>query len=240
MIVYRPLPAIKAISFDLDDTLYNNDHVIVKAEQALQTLLQANYPKAAALSVQQIKQIKRQLIDGNQDLRSDMGELRRLTLERMLNNDVDDPQLLQAAVQRCFNHFYTARSDFRIDENSCSLLIKLAKTVPLVAITNGNVDVSKIGLEGVFKFVLRASLQRKRKPFSDMFDETAQRLAVAPKHILHVGDNLKNDVYGAYKAGLSSAWLAVNRKMNLNNEPVRVLPNIQLLNLSELVAVATR
>ncbi|GAL07766.1 putative FMN hydrolase [Photobacterium aphoticum] len=35
MQVYRPFPAPKAITFDLDDTLYDNRPVIRRAEQAM-------------------------------------------------------------------------------------------------------------------------------------------------------------------------------------------------------------
>jgi len=81
---------------------------------------------------------------------------------------------------------------------------------------------------------LHASTSRPMKPAQHMFDEAAARLNVAPKHILHVGDNIIKDVYGAINAGYQAAWFACNRPMTLHNEPVSVLPHVALNNLSEL------
>ena len=72
------------------------------------------------------------------------------------------------------------------------------------------------------------------KPAREMFDEAAEHLGIAPKHILHVGDNLIKDVKGAINAGYQAAWFACNRQMKLANEPVSVLPHIALDNLNEL------
>ena len=54
MLVYRPFDTIAALSFDLDDTLYDNYPVIVRAERGLMDHLKAYYPKAASLSIAEI------------------------------------------------------------------------------------------------------------------------------------------------------------------------------------------
>lgn len=41
---YRPLTAISAITFDLDDTLYDNHDVIRRTEQESIRFLQGHYP----------------------------------------------------------------------------------------------------------------------------------------------------------------------------------------------------
>lgn len=231
---YRPLPKVKAISFDLDDTLYDNHPVIVNAEKGLRDLLAADYPQAAKLDHQAIMTIKRQVIEQDIRLASDMGEQRKQVLRVMLQNDVHSEQELTTAVSRCFAVFYDLRSKFQINKTIHSCLATLADKVPLVAITNGNVDVTAIGLDWYFQFSLHASLEYAKKPYPDMFTETTKRLNIPPQHILHVGDGLVNDVFGGYQAGFSTAWFAINRHMDLANEKVKVLPNIQLYSLDEL------
>ena len=47
---FRPINKVKAMTFDLDDTLYNNEPIIRKAEKALQAHIAKHHPVAAKLS----------------------------------------------------------------------------------------------------------------------------------------------------------------------------------------------
>ena len=64
--------------------------------------------------------------------------------------------------------------------------------------------------------------------------------SINPDQILHVGDNMENDVLGGKRAGCKTAWLAVNRPMNLINEAVTCLPDLVLDDLSELESLFGR
>ena len=231
---YRPLSPIKAMTFDLDDTLYNNEPIISQADSALNTFIAEHFPHAAALPRSRWNDIKRTLIKQNPPLGSDMGLLRLETLRIALADDVSGTALEQAA-QDCFDCFYSARSDFRLDEEVHEVLTELAGRLPLIAITNGNVDTQKTGLADYFESVLHASVIRPSKPAPDMFHEAANKLGLQPAEILHVGDNLEKDVMGAIKAGMQSAWIAANREMKLNREAVSLLPHVELSSLKDLI-----
>ena len=232
---YRPVSPVKAMTFDLDDTLYDNEPIIAGATQALNDRIAELYPAAAALPATQWAAIKRDLIKGNQGLASDMGRLRYETLYHGLAAEkLDDDQRHQAA-QSLFDYFYHARSDFAVTDEVRQVLAALAAKVPLIAITNGNVDTVQIGIDEFFTATYHASLSRPSKPHRHMFDEAAQTLALAQRDILHVGDNLEKDVLGAHRAGLQTAWIAVNRPMDLRHEDVSVLPSVHLHSLAELL-----
>ena len=47
---YRPLGPVKAMTFDLDDTLYDNGPVIRAAEVSLQDYIVKHYPRTAQLT----------------------------------------------------------------------------------------------------------------------------------------------------------------------------------------------
>jgi putative hydrolase of the HAD superfamily len=68
-----------------------------------------------------------------------------------------------------------------------------------------------------------------------MFDEAANYLKIPRGSILHVGDNLEKDVWGATNAGFSAAWHACDRPMEIEKEPVQVLPNVEIHQLDELL-----
>ncbi|GFD93699.1 flavin mononucleotide phosphatase [Alteromonas sp. KUL156] len=239
---FRSINHIDAMTFDLDDTLYNNDPIIRRAEQALQAHIAQYHPEAAKLTSQDWLQLKRAAIARDRRLASDMGQLRRVVLTAALSGtsadkldvEVNNRGELSEAVEACFNCFYDARSNFDLADDVHHVLKALSSKRPLLGITNGNVNAQKIGIEGYFETILHASTTRPMKPAREMFDEAADHLGIAPKHILHVGDNLIKDVKGAINAGYQAAWFACNRQMKLANEPVSVLPHIALDNLNEL------
>ncbi len=231
---FRPLTPIHAITFDLDDTLYDNAPVIVQAESALQAYLAQHYPQTAQLSPLQWQQLRQQQQPA---LASDMAALRRCMLSSALQHEVADAQACAAAVEDCFNLFYAARSDFQVAAKQHQLLSALAAKVPLVAITNGNVDTRKIGIHDYFSLVLHANVQQPMKPHPHMFRRACEHLRLTPCKVLHVGDHLIKDVRGALDCGMQAAWYACNRSMDLNHEPVAVLPHLLLDDLDELLSV---
>ena len=75
------------------------------------------------------------------------------------------------------------------------------------------------------------------KPNKAMFVAAQVHLNIPPENILHVGDNLQKDIYGALRAGYQTAWYAEDRKMNMLNEKTYVLPHVQLSQLTQLLAI---
>jgi len=236
VIIYKPTPKIQAMTFDLDDTLYDNWPLIVEAEKGLLNFIAEEYPNASHLGKDDWQQYKRQALRDDPELFSDMGDLRRIILTKGLQESGYSGAKLTDAVKVCFDWFYFERSNFRVGEAECKLLAELSQHIPLIAITNGNVNTQQIGLDGYFLQVLKASRQRPMKPHPHMFDEAANYLKIARSSILHVGDNLEKDVWGAVNAGFSSAWHACDRPMKIKNEPVKVLPNVEIQQLEELLA----
>ncbi|GGF78941.1 HAD-IA family hydrolase [Alteromonas lipolytica] len=232
---YRPVMPVKAMTFDLDDTLYDNEPIIARATQSLNDRIAELYPKAAALPEAHWNTIKKGLIKANPGLASDMGRLRYETLYTGLAEESLNDNARHDAAQSLFEHFYSARSDFSVSDDVKQVLAALAAKVPLVAITNGNVDISKIGIADYFTHTYHASVTRPSKPHPHMFDEAVAALNLLPQDILHVGDNLEKDVMGAHHAGLQTAWYAADRPMDLRHEPVSVLPSVQLHSLDELL-----
>lgn len=234
MIFYRRPQKITAMSFDLDDTLYENHSYILKAERALLTFLQQHNSLGISTDSQYWRRHKQAVLANHPELHSDMGQLRKQTLTRGLAELGHSGQQLSTAVNDAFNFFYHQRSNFKVSNQVCELLDILAARLPLVAITNGNVNLAQIGIADYFQQSYHASLARPMKPAIAMFQAAHQYLQRPAAEILHVGDNLGKDVLGAKRAGFSSAWYACDRDMCLTTESCRVLPDIQLSGLDEL------
>ena len=70
-----------------------------------------------------------------------------------------------------------------------------------------------------------------------MFERALEHLKLRASSIMHVGDHLVKDVWAAHQLGFQTAWYACNREMQLQREPVRVLPSVQLATLTELLGL---
>lgn len=235
MIYYKKLKPIQAITFDLDDTLYENTSVIIKAERALITFMLEQYPISKHLDQSFWRSQQMTHILANPSLKNDVSKLRRLSLESGFIELGLVGEELRIATEECFEHFYFQRSNFSLNRNTYSLLKTLSNRLPLVAITNGNVDLQQIGIEEYFCGNFKASVDLPMKPHKAMFDAAQSHLNIPHENIIHVGDNLQKDIYGALKAGFQSAWYAEDRRMNIRNEKVQILPHVQLSQLTQLL-----
>lgn len=234
MIVYKSMPKIRAITFDLDDTLYDNMPYIHIAQKQLDAYLASTYPVTKNLSSKDWKDIRTAVLTEQPNLSNDMGLLRLNVLRRAFERVGMKGATLELAAKDCFEFFYQKRSDFTVDNKVIKTLKKLSKRIPLVAITNGNVNCKIIGIEPFFSHIFHANVNMPMKPNRTMFDNASEALNIPHKNILHVGDHLIKDVLGATRAGYQTAWLAVNRPMKMKDEPGHVLPCVQLEKLSEL------
>ena len=82
---FRSINNVEAMTFDLDDTLYNNEPIIRRAEQALQAHIAEHHHLAAKLTSLDWLQLKRAAIAKDARLASDMGQLRRVVLSAALS-----------------------------------------------------------------------------------------------------------------------------------------------------------
>ncbi|MCY7294651.1 HAD-IA family hydrolase [Alteromonas sp. a30] len=235
MIFYRRWAPIKAITFDLDDTLYDNHPFIQLAEREQFQFMHQHFPTSQSIEKHQWHQLRQDVISESPSYAGDMIKLRRAVLRKglALSGLVGDE--LNDAVERVYQHFYHHRSNFEVRSEVVQVLEALAERYPLVAITNGNVDLSRVGIEPYFSLALHASAEQPRKPSPFMFESAKSHLNLPSNEILHVGDNLKKDVWAALNCGFRAGWYADNRTMHLPRERTALLPDIAFSAFDELV-----
>jgi len=195
---------IRAITFDLDDTLWPIAPAMLLAEQHLHDWLGANCPRSAvAYPIEAMRLLRDRVAAGNPHLAHDFSEQRRLSLRAaLLPHGYDETH-----VDGAFAAFYAGRNRVECYTDALPALDRLAARFPLAAITNGNADLDAIGLSRYFRFALRASDFGTAKPAAAIFHEACAQLGLAPADVLHVGDDPALDVVGARRAGLRSVWL---------------------------------
>ena len=195
---------VRAITLDLDDTIWPIAPVMVRAESVLGAWLREHAPRTAARwPLVAMRALRDEVADSHPQLAHDFTRQRLITLERMLREAGDDVALVQPA----FDAFFAARCQVEHYDDSLDALDRLAARVPLAALSNGNADLERIGLMHVFAFQLGAREHGAAKPAASIFHAACAQLGCAPAQVLHVGDDIEMDVAGAQRAGLRSCWI---------------------------------
>ena len=225
---YKALQPIQLLSFDLDDTLYDNKPVIAAAEQAMLAALHQHAPQSRHTDSDFWWQIRLQLARLTPQIRHDIGRWRLLGIEAGLISLGLSPANAEATAGLAFAAFLQARTNISLHPDIVALLRQLAQHYRLIAITNGNAQVAKMGVGELFEFSLQAGPDGRMKPYPDLFLHAAEKAGVAPGAILHIGDSHRADVTGALNAGCQAAWLDLHR----GNCPV--LPHIHCYDIHAL------
>jgi putative hydrolase of the HAD superfamily len=198
---------IQAITLDLDDTLWPIWPTISVAELRLQTWLSARAPATAVLfSNPQLRQVLREQVATAWPQRHhDLSFMREEMIRQGLLACGEDPALAGPA----FAEFFAARQAVTLFDDSLSALQRLSARWPLLALSNGNADVHRIGIGAYFCGSISARDVGVAKPDPRIFQAAVAKLQVPCESVLHVGDDESMDVLGALQVGMQTAW--VNR-----------------------------
>lgn len=243
---YRRLSAIKAISFDLDDTLYNNRPVMQGIEKKMISYFTDKFADVSPALTQVFNSrfwapYRKQALLAQPDLSHDVVRVRYETYRLGFLAHKLSAEEASKEAQAGLDYFISLRSDFTVPEASIELLKCLSEQFPLVAISNGNVDTNALGIAHYFQHIYHAGYQvagtvaesehlLRQKPEADMFTLVCKQLAIPSKALLHVGDCGYADIHGALSAGCQTAWLphyGVGKKL-------QQIPHIELSQVSDL------
>jgi putative hydrolase of the HAD superfamily len=195
----------RALTLDLDDTLWPVAPVIERAEQRLHEWMLSNAPETARrFPIEAMRRWRAEVGRLEPSLAHDLTALRRLTIERALTQCGEDPALADAA----FELFIAQRHEVELYEDVLPALERLARRFPLLALSNGNADIGRIaGLGSLFVGRIGAREAGFGKPDARIFQAACSALQLAADEVLHIGDDWLLDVCGARDAGLHSAWV---------------------------------
>ncbi|HRQ34657.1 MAG: HAD family hydrolase [Chiayiivirga sp.] len=195
---------IRAITLDLDDTLWPIWPTIDRAERVLHDWLSERAPRTAQrFPVAAMRALRDVLVSERPGIGHDFIAQRRLTLESALQSSGEDVALAEAALEI----FTEQRNTVDLYPGVLAALERLAARFPIAALTNGTADLARIGIHQHFVFQIGAREHGVAKPHASIFLSACRHLGLAPGEVLHVGDDPELDVLGAHRAGLRSAWI---------------------------------
>lgn len=229
---YKRIDSIAAISFDLDDTLYDNGPIIQASEGAQLDYLHRAVERTQNTDVAFWQQNQREYAKQHPNAIHDMANFRLQSIYYGLLKLALPDKDAHVHASGAYEAFYKRRIKVSLDGPTLDLLAKLKARYRLIALTNGTASIDKMGLGEVFEFAIHGGQEGMRqKPAKDMYHAACERLGIQSKNLLHVGDSLSHDVKGALASGCTAAWL------NLTGFPMgkhSALPHIELSSIHQL------
>ena len=224
---------IKAITLDLDDTLWPIWPTIARAETAMGDWLRPRAPATAALMMdaQARLALREDVVRANPNIAHNMSAIRLELIRQGLLRSNEDPALAEGG----FDVFFDHRMKVDLFADVLPALDFLAARFPLVAVSNGNADVARVGLGRYFSSSVSAHEFGIAKPDARIFHAAAAAAGVAVHEVLHVGDDAALDVLGAESSGMQTVW--VNRDGHEWTHETK--PHLTVTDLAQLCALFT-
>ena len=197
---------IQALTFDLDDTLWDIWPVIDRAEARLHDWLTSHYPRIPErFTPLALRELSNQMIATYPGRAHDRSWARKAALTLAAQQSGYSSFDAESA----FALFFIARNAVEPFVEVRPVLERLGRRYRLASLSNGNADLRLIGLDDLFLFSLNAMDLGAAKPDPPLFEEACRRLAARPDQIVHIGDDPEHDVFGAARVGFRTVW--VNR-----------------------------
>jgi 2-haloalkanoic acid dehalogenase type II len=195
---------IRAVCFDLDNTLWDVWPVIQRAEQAMYDFLAERYPKVvAALTVEAMREAREQTAARYPQMKHDFTFLRKQTLRE----HAGEFGYAEVMVEDAFDVFIRARNDVELYEDVVPGLERLKRCYRLFTASNGNANLGVIGLDHYFERTVAAREVGALKPDPRIFEKVIEGTDLSAGEVLYVGDDPELDVAGSRAAGMQPVWI---------------------------------
>ena len=196
--------AFRLLTIDLDDTLWPCEPVILRAEAGLYAWLEQSAPRLTdACDRLMMRDHRRELMNSRPEIAHDITEVRRQSLRNLLSEHGYYASLADGATALFLEH----RNRVEPYAEVIPALRTLGIRHRLVSVTNGNADVSRTPLRGLFDLSLTAADVGAQKPDPALFREALAWCGVSPELALHLGDDPYRDVEAARGLGMEAVWI---------------------------------
>ena len=230
------LEGIKAISFDVDDTLWDFDSIMQSALSAVvEELNLRGLNLDFRITVDSLDVTWQNLRDHRKGQITDLVQLRKDSITAALKQiGITDCLLTTELTDLYFRVRHENNLPFK---DVLPALNVLKEHFTLGTLTNGNTRPASLGIDGIFDFqVLSVEHGGMEKPDPRIFQIAVAEAGCQPNELLHVGDHLEYDVLGALRSGVRSAW--VNRRAVYPS--INVTPDIEVATIQELADLHLR
>ena len=231
-IYMKSLSCIKAVTIDVDDTLWDFKSVMRRGLQAAHDELTKLDPESARLlDIERMARIRLDVFDRLKGIETNLEKLRLEAFRESLASIGRPDNMIASRLNDIY--FQNRFVDIGLYEDILPTLNALKSHFTLGILSNGNSYPDKCGLDGIFDFAVFSQDYEIEKPDPRLFEVAIEKAKCRPDELLHVGDSLESDIAGANTAGVKSAWL--NRNNAVNN--TSYIPDFEIASLRNLLEI---
>nr|WP_275138925.1 HAD family hydrolase [Vibrio parahaemolyticus] len=233
-------PVLKAIFFDMDETLCGTSQADKAAGQKFAAWIQQTYPQVSDPQ----SFLQRYLQGVYKKLNAEFPQLVALLpdenafrcglIQTILAEDGIHINAEQA--QQAQHYFDSARMGaFTFFPGVKEMLTDLRKHYKLVVITNGPIfsqhpKLKATQMDEWVDHIIVGGEEPEEKPAASIFQKALNLVDIKPEEALHIGDSLAADIAGANNMGILSVWVNATGASN----PTEITPNFEIRETVEL------
>ena len=211
MILFAEQKCVKAVLFDLDDTLFDHKFSRLKGLAALQE----KYPQLKAVSLQELEEEHEKLLSADYDqvlegklsiVDGTTQRIRKLCSNYGVDLDLDEAK---STANLYTKEYMKSRQPV---PGSKELLNALKKHALLGLVTNGLLQpqIEKLRvchLGEPLDFIVISEAVGYKKPGKEIFELALKQAYVRPSQAVYVGDSWSTDILPAVSVGMKAVWL---------------------------------
>ena len=199
---------IELVTFDLDNTLWETDNVIRRAELGSRDWMTRRVPEfAERFDGASLWALRAEVAEAEPGIGHDVSRMRLAVLRRAARLCGCSEEEARDLAAGAFEEFLRLRHEISYYEGALATLAVLSERYTLGALTNGNADFSRLGLDRYFSFGFTAGDVGASKPDPAMFHAALERAGVPASATVHVGDQPVDDIEGARAVGMHTVWV---------------------------------
>ncbi|EJG1635337.1 HAD-IA family hydrolase [Vibrio parahaemolyticus] len=231
---------LKAIFFDMDETLCATSQADKAAGQKFAAWIQQTYPQVSdpqAFLQRYLQGVYKKLNAEFPQLVALLpdenafrcGLIQTILAENGIHIDAEQAQQAQ-------HYFDSARMGaFTFFPGVKEMLTDLRKHYKLVVITNGPIfsqhpKLKATQMDEWVDHIIVGGEEPEEKPAASIFQKALNLVDIKPEEALHIGDSLAADIAGANNMGILSVWVNATGASN----PTEITPNFEIRETVEL------
>ncbi|ENE4763864.1 HAD-IA family hydrolase [Vibrio parahaemolyticus] len=231
---------LKAIFFDMDETLCGTSQADKAAGQKFAAWIQQTYPQVSdpqAFLQRYLQGVYKKLNAEFPQLVALLpdenafrcGLIQTILAENGIHIDAEQAQQAQ-------HYFDSARMGaFTFFPGVKEMLTDLRKHYKLVVITNGPIfsqhpKLKATQMDEWVDHIIVGGEEPEEKPAASIFQKALNLVDIKPEEALHIGDSLATDIAGANNMGILSVWVNATGASN----PTEITPNFEIRETVEL------
>ena len=207
------MPGIKAVLFDLDDTLFDHRYCTRTALSHLQDKYEcfrrATLDEFETEHMKLLDELMNAVLPGTLSIEEARTErFRRAFVKFNAKAEAGESKIAAGIYRKMYEE------SWRLSSGALPFLKSLNKKYKIGIITNNlrseqEEKLKRCGIEHFIDVMVTSEDTGLTKPSAEMFKITLGKLGVLPEETVMIGDSWTADITGAYNAGIKSIWLNI-------------------------------